>query len=297
MSHPEASKKEASKNLVGKLAVVTGASSGIGKEIARGLALQGADVILACRNLSKAEVARQEILGSVPQAKLSILQLDLGRLAATRAFAKAFLEKYSRLDILVNNAGGWTTTRETGPDGIEQTWMTNVVAPNLLTQLLLPALTAAGKARIVNVSSTVASGLDLNDIEFKARKYAGMTAYSQTKQANRMLTWAMADQLRGTGVTANAMSPGLVKTNLNRNAKGFVGLIFSLMVPMMGKPPAVGADTAVWLASAPEVEGVSGKFFEKRKEVACKYRADKTSILRLSAICDKMAGVREAVAA
>jgi NAD(P)-dependent dehydrogenase (short-subunit alcohol dehydrogenase family) len=284
-------------NLSGKLAVVTGASSGIGKEIARGLARQGAEVILACRNLMKAESAKQELLVDAPKAKISVMQVDLSRLASIRAFAKAFSDKYPQLDILVNNAGGWTTDRENSPDGIELTWMTNVVGPNLLTQLLIPAMTARGRARIINVSSTVASGLDLNDIEFKSRKYSGVTAYSQTKQANRMLTWAMADQLSGSGVAVNAMSPGLVKTSLNRNAKGFVGFMFGLMVPMMGKPPAVGADTAVWLASSPEVEGVTGKFYEKRKEVPCKYRNDKGAINHLSAICDQMAGVKQSVPA
>ena len=291
------SKPESGNSLAGKLAVVTGASSGIGKEIARGLAQQGAQVILACRNMQKAEQAAQEIQVTVPQAQLSVLKLDLASLASTRAFAKAFSDRHARLDILINNAGGWTPDRETSPDGIELTWMANVVAPNLLTRLLVPYLTASGKARIVNVASTQAGGLDLNDIEFKARKYSGLTAYSQTKQANRMLSWALADQMIGSSVTVNAMSPGLVKTSLNRNAKGFLGMMFGLMVPVMGKTPVQGADTAVWLASSPEVAGVTGKFFEKRKEVPCKFRADKSAIVRLSAICDAMAGVREGITA
>ncbi len=294
-------KAESGKNLKGKLAVVTGASSGIGREIARGLARQGAQVILACRSMPRAEAAAQDIQKEVPEAQLSVLKLDLASLASTRVFAKAFVERHTKLDILVNNAGGWTPDRETGPDGIELTWMTNVVAPNLLSRLLLPYLTAAAQggtgARIVNVASTQAGGLDLNDIEFKSRKYSGLTAYSQTKQANRMLTWAMADEIMGTGVTANAMSPGLVKTSLNRNAKGFIAVMFGMLVPVMGKTPEQGADTAVWLASSPDVAGVNGKFYEKRKELACKFRADKSAIVRLSAICDAMAGIKEPVAA
>ena len=292
---------ESGKNLAGKLAVVTGASSGIGLEIAKGLAAQGAEVVLACRNVAKAEAAKREILAAAPKAALSIMKVDLASLASIRSFAKAFSERHSRLDILVNNAGGWTMDYETSADGIELTWATNVLGPHLITQLLLPLLTAAGQAnpggaRIVNVASTQANGLDLDDIQFKSRKYGGVIAYNQTKQANRMLTWALADQLKGSGVAANAMSPGLVKTSLNRNTKGFLKFMFGILVPIMGKTADKGADTAVWLASSPEVQGVSGKFFENRKEKACKYRADKGAILRLSAICDKMAGVREPMA-
>jgi NAD(P)-dependent dehydrogenase (short-subunit alcohol dehydrogenase family) len=274
-------------DLSGKLAVVTGASSGIGKEIALGLAAQGAALVLACRDLAKAQGARAEILRAWPQASVELRQVDLASLASVRAFAKAFLSSHPRLEILVNNAGGWTSRAETSPEGIELTWATNVLGPQLLTQLLLPALKAAGKARIVNVASTAAGGLQLQDIEFKSRPYAGMTAYSQTKQANRMLTWALARQLQGSGVTANAMSPGLVRTALNRNAQGPIALVFKLLVPLMGKSPAQGADTALWLASSPDLEGVSDKFWEDRKEKACKFRADAAAIESLAALCEQ----------
>lgn len=275
-------------DLSGKLAVVTGASSGIGREIARVLTAQGAEVILACRNLSKAEIVLKELLGTIPKAKVAIMALDLASLTSVRTFAKTFLEKHPRLNILVNNAGGWTTTQGISPDGIELTWATNVLGPELLSRLLLPALKAAGKARIVNVASTAAGGLDLQDIEFKMRKYSGLTAYSQTKQANRMLSWDLAGRLEGSGVVVNAMSPGLVRTELNRNAKGFLGMAFGMMVPLMGKSPAQGADTAAWLASSQEIEGVNGKFWEGRKEIACKFRSDTAAIKRLVDICDGM---------
>jgi NAD(P)-dependent dehydrogenase (short-subunit alcohol dehydrogenase family) len=193
---------------------------------------------------------------------------------------------------LVNNAGGWTTSYELSSEGLELTWATNVLGPELLTQLLLPALKAAGKARIVNVASTAAGGLDLDDIEFKKRKYSGLSAYSQTKQANRMLSWALAERLEGTGVSVNAMSPGLVRTELNRNAKGLIGMLFSLLVPMMGKTPAQGADTAAWLASSPEIEGVNGKFWEGRKEMICKFRADHDAIKRLVESCERMTAAK-----
>ncbi len=290
--------------LKGKLAIVTGASSGIGKEIARGLARQGADVILACRNLIKADAVKRELQADAPSASLSIMQVDLGKLASTRSFAKAFLDRYSKLDILINNAGSWSSDRQLGPDGIDLIWMTNVVAPHLLTQLLLPALSAAAKngadapdARIINIASTFAKGLNLNDVEYKQRKYNGANLYAAAKQADRMLTWALADQVRGSGVTANAMSPGLVKTDLNRSAKGFEKFLFGMVSKLGGRTPSEGADTAVWLAAAPELTGVNGKFWENRKELACKYRGDKAAILRLQSICETMAGMGQPVAA
>jgi NAD(P)-dependent dehydrogenase (short-subunit alcohol dehydrogenase family) len=284
------------KNLTGKLAVVTGASSGIGKEIARGLAVRGAEVVLACRNRAKAEAARMDILASAPGSSVSIGIVDLGRRASVRDFASDFLAHHPRLDILVNNAGGWTMDRIVGADGVEQTWMTNVVGPHLLTHLLLPALKSAGRARIVNLSSTVAKGLDLGDVEWAARKWAPMTVYAATKQANRMWTWALADQLRGSGVAVNALSPGLVKTDLNRDVRGPLKFFFGLMLPIMGKTPAQGADTAIWLASDPAVEGVTGKFFVDRKETDCKYRSDKAAIAKLMSTLDRMARLEAAPA-
>ncbi|HTB21292.1 MAG TPA: SDR family NAD(P)-dependent oxidoreductase [bacterium] len=278
--------------LGGKTAVVTGASSGIGREIARGLARQGATVVMACRNAEKAGAVREELARDSGNRDLSVMLLDLASLASVRAFAAACLKAHPSIDILVNNAGGWTMERQDSADGMELIWATNVLGPELLTRLLLPGLRAAGQARIVNLSSTVAGGLDLDDVEYGKRKFSGFSAYSQSKQADRMLTWALADELGPGGVTANAMSPGLVKTDLNRAVRGPMKLFFALMLPLMGKSPAEGADTAVWLASSPEVAGLSGKFFENRKEIPCKFRADKQALVRLSSLCARMAEPR-----
>jgi len=276
-------------DLKGKCAVVTGASSGIGKEIARGLARQGATVVMACRNAEKAGAVRDALARDSGNKDLSVMVLDLADLASVRAFAGACLRAHPSLDILVNNAGGWTMDRQTSADGFELIWATNVLGPELLTRLLLPALKAAGRARIVNLSSTVAGGLDLDDVEYKKRKFSGFSAYSQTKQADRMLTWALAEELGPGGVTVNAMSPGLVKTDLNRAIRGPMKLFFALMLPLMGKTPAEGADTALWLASSPDVAELSGKFFEQRKEIPCKFRNDKAALARLRALCAQMA--------
>ena len=277
-------------DLTGKTAVVTGASSGIGKEIARGLARQGATLVLACRNAAKAKGVLDELAQDSGNQNLSVMSLDVASLSSVRAFAKDFLKAHPTLDILVNNAGGWSMERASSPDGLELTWATNVLGPELLTRLLLPALKAAGKGRIINLSSTVAGGLDMDDVEYQSRKFSGFSAYTQSKQADRMLTWALADELGPQGVTVNAMSPGLVKTDLNRSIHGPMKFFFSIMLPLMGKTPAQGADTALWLASSPELAGVTGKFYENRKEIPCKFRSDKAALQRLQALCAQMAG-------
>jgi NAD(P)-dependent dehydrogenase (short-subunit alcohol dehydrogenase family) len=277
--------------LDGKTAVVTGASSGLGLEIARGLAAGGASVILACRDLGRGRAAADSIRAGLPGAALAVELLDLASLASVRSFAQRLVTERPRLDILVNNAGGWSQQPERSRDGIELIWATNVLGPHLLTRLLLPTLQAGGAGRIVNLSSTVAGGLDLGDPEYKTRPFDGFKAYSQSKQANRMLTWSLAARLAGRGATANAMSPGLVKTNLNRNIRGPLKLVFSVVVPLFGKSPAKGADTALWLASDPSLQGVNGKFFEDRKEKPCQFQADTQALAKLEQVCDSQVGL------
>jgi NAD(P)-dependent dehydrogenase (short-subunit alcohol dehydrogenase family) len=278
--------------LSGKLAVVTGASSGLGKEIARGLALQGATLIMACRNLAKAGPVREELAQSTGNPSISLMELDLASLRSVRAFAAALAAAQTKLDILVNNAGGWSMARELSRDGIELTFATNVLGPELLTRLLLPLLKAAPQGRIVNIASTVASGLDIDDLQFEKRKFAPMTVYSATKQANRMLSWALAEELKGSPATVNAMSPGLVKTDLNRGVSGGLKVMFSILVPLMGKSPEKGADTAVWLASSPDLAGASGKFYEDRKARPCAFQSDLAACRGLAQACQAMAAAK-----
>ena len=280
-------------DLTGRKAIVTGANTGIGKAIARELARLGAEVTLACRNADKGEAARADIAAGLPKARIEVRHLDLASLASVGEFAARFLAEQPKLDILVNNAGLWGPDRTESVDGIELQWATNVLGPQQLTLLLLPALKASGHGRVVNVASTAAGGLDLDDVEFKRRKYDGFKAYSATKQANRMLTWALAEKLKGSPVTANALSPGLVKTELNRNVRGFLAVVFKLAGPMQ-RTVEQGADTAVWLAASPEVEGRTNTFWIDRKAVPCKFR-NESAQARLWALCDaQLAGRRAA---
>jgi NAD(P)-dependent dehydrogenase (short-subunit alcohol dehydrogenase family) len=170
-------------------------------------------------------------------------------------------------------------------DGIEEVFATNVLAYFLLTQELLPLLKSSTPARIVSVASTYASDLDLDDLEFTHRKWDLNTSYKQSKQANRMWTWALARRLAGTGVTANTMSPGFVRTELARDMKGFGRFLMRALPSVVGRTVEQGADTVTWLATSPEVEGVSGKFWELRREKPCQFR-NEANEERLWKICE-----------
>ena len=270
-----------------KTCVVTGANSGIGKETARALARLGYRVVLACRDFQRGEAARQDIARTTGNTGVELLIVDFALQASIRDFARAFLDSHRELHVLVNNAGLWSNRRREGPDGIEETWAVNVLGYFLLTDLLLGRLRESGPARIVNVASEYAGGLDLDDVEFRRRSYSGTAAYRQSKQADRMLTWALARRLEGTGITANAMHPGGVNTPLMAKGGGLLGMAGSAYAKLSGKSPAQGADTVMWLASSPEVEGRSGEFWIHRRAVPCRFR-DPAAEERLWSLCASM---------
>jgi retinol dehydrogenase-12/retinol dehydrogenase-13 len=248
--------------LQAKLCLVTGSTAGIGFEIARGLAGAGCRVVLACRDQAKGESTRNTIAGETGNSGLELLLVDLASQRSIRNAGEEFSRRYDALDVLVNNAATGMLTRQESPDGIELTFATNVLGYFLLTTLLLPAMRNAPAARVVNLASLMAGGLDLDDVEFKRRHYEPSAAYAQSKQADRMLTWAFARRLEGSSVTANAMHPGVVATNLLKTfAPGLSGI-----------NPVEGADTAIWLATSPDVEGMTGRFWTFRKERPCEFR-------------------------
>ena len=274
----------------GKLAIVTGPTSGIGREIATQLAAQGAEVVLACRDVAKGQATLEEIARRTGAKAVSVIQVDVANQASIREFAKAFRNTHSRLDVLVNNAGLNSRTRRQSADGIELTLATNVLGYHLLTHELLEILKASAPARIVNVASTYAGNLDIDDLQFTKRPYNPVNAYQQSKACNRLLTWALARRLAGSGVTANAMAPGLVQTGLYRETRVPVRLLLRIIGLFHGRSVEQGADTAVWLASSPDVEGVSGKLFELRKEIPCQFRNAELED-RLWAACDRLASL------
>jgi NAD(P)-dependent dehydrogenase (short-subunit alcohol dehydrogenase family) len=257
----------------GKTIVITGPTSGIGKQIAVGLAGLGADLVLGCRDAAAGKAIAGEIGRGPGAPSIDVVQVDLASRKSIEEFARRLLESHARLDVLINNAGvsrgsePWAK----GADGIELTFATNVLGYFLTSRLLLPRLRENATARIVNVASTFASDLDLDDLQFQRRPYEGMKAYAQSKACDRLLTWALARRLEGSRVTANAMAPGLiVDTGLYRHSPPDV--IARLRPRGGGRTPVDGADTAIWLASSPDIEGVTGKLFENRKEVPCSFR-------------------------
>jgi retinol dehydrogenase-14 len=273
----------------GKTVVVTGPTSGIGKEIAKGLSKLGATLVLGCRDTASGSALGKELAKAPNAGPIDVLQIDLANHESIEAFSKKALERHPRLDVLVNNAGvsRGTLPWAKGADGIELTFGTNVMGYFLLIRSMLPGLRATAPSRIVNVASTFASDLDMDDLQFQRRPWDSMKAYAQSKACDRLLTWALVRRLDGSGVTANAMAPGLiVDTGLYRNAPAPV--MSQLRQRGGGRTPADGADTAIWLASSPELDGVTGKFFENRKEIPCSFR-DPDREERLWSICEGLA--------
>jgi NAD(P)-dependent dehydrogenase (short-subunit alcohol dehydrogenase family) len=273
-------------DLSGKTCLVTGASAGIGLATAHGLARLGARVVMAVRNPEKGERARRAVMGATGR-EVEMAVVDLGSRKSIRAFARDFTARHPTLDVLVNNAGIWSGSRKVSPDGVELVWATNVLNYFLVTELLQPQLQAAGKARVVNVGSQLAGGLDLTDVQFERRPWSGRSAYAQSKQADRMLTWALARRLSGTGVTANAMHPGFVATEIFGKGGGLVSLFASVYSKLRGRRPEEGADTVVWLAASPDAEGRSGLFWIDRQERRCRFR-DEAGEEALWALCRDM---------
>jgi NAD(P)-dependent dehydrogenase (short-subunit alcohol dehydrogenase family) len=216
------------------------------------------------------------------------MKIDASSQKSIREFAREFRRKYRRLDVLINNAAGnrGTLPKINSVDGIELTFATNVVGYYLLTHELRDMLVKSAPARIINVASGYASDLDLDDLQFERRPFEAFKSYAQSKACDRLLTWALARRVEGSGVTANAMTPGLItETGLYRNAEP--ELVGRLTQYSGGRTSAQGADTAVWLASDSEMEGVSNKFFEDRKELPCEFR-NKKSEEKLWEICKEL---------
>ncbi len=249
-----------------KICLVTGANSGIGKVTAKALATGGATVIMVCRSLDKGEAARAEIIRETRNENVDLMIVDFSELSQIRKLAAVVKAKYPRLNILVNNAGAYNDNLTLTADGYETTFAVNHLAYFLLTVELLDLLKSSAPARIVNVASEASRGgrINFDDLNME-NGYNGWRAYAQSKLANILFTRELARRLQGTGVTANCMHPGTVRTNIFANVKGLPGKIVRLFTIFM-RTPEKGADTIIWLASSPEVEGVSGGYFIDRKE-------------------------------
>jgi len=256
-------------NMTDKICLVTGATAGIGKVTAQALAAQGATVILAGRNPQKTAAAVHEIQAITGNPSVDFLIADFSELAQVRQLASDFKRKYSHLDVLVNNAGGYFNTRKETPYGVEMTFLVNHLAPFLLTHSLLDLLSASKPARIVNVASEAHrfDNLDFNDLGFK-HFYFGFRAYARSKLANILATYEIDRRYSAQGICANTLHPGHVATNIWRTNFGAFGPFLKRFMQLFSLTPEQGADTVIYLASSPEVDGVSGKYFMRRKTVS-----------------------------
>jgi retinol dehydrogenase 14 len=242
----------------GKVVMVTGANAGMGKEISLALAGMGASLVMVSRDRERGDAARAEVESKTGNRQVELLFADLSSQQSIRHLVTEFEAKHNRLHVLVNNAGITLARRTATEDGIEAVFATNHLAAFLLTNLLLPVLKASAPSRVVTVSSSAHSmgKIDFDDLQ-SVRGYSEIRTYNASKLANVLFTYELARRLAGSGVTANVVEPGFVKTNLR------VPFPFSLFSFMRGSP-VNGARPTVFLASSAEVEGVSGTFFNQK---------------------------------
>ena len=250
----------------GKICLITGGTNGIGKSTARELARMGATVVIVGRNAQKTSQVVEEIRLATGNPNVDSLLADLSSQQEVRRLASDFKRKYPQLHVLLNNAGGTFMTRQLSVDGIEMTFALNHFAYFLLTNLLLDTVRASAPARIINVSSDAHAGgkIDFENLQGE-RSYSSFGPYGNSKLANILFTIELARRLQGTGVTANALHPGLTRTGFGKNNPGFLMTIMGAVIPLVARSPEKGAKTSIYLASSPEVQSITGKYFVDRK--------------------------------
>lgn len=247
----------------GKVVLITGANSGIGLSTAIRFAKAGAHVVMICRSRERGEAARRNIEScAAPGARVDLHLADLALLSETRAVCEGLLRAYPQIHILINNAGIHSSTLGFTAEGFERCWATNHLSPFLMTMLLLDRLKQSAPSRIINVSSQGHRfcGVDLNDLDWKKRTYRGLRSYGQSKTANLFVTWHLAEMLAGSGVSAVAQHPGSVKTRIGSN-NGAVWRAINKLVMAGAKDASVSAEALYYLAMSPDVEGITGRFF------------------------------------
>mmetsp|Transcript_19125 Transcript_19125/g.36848 ORF Transcript_19125/g.36848 Transcript_19125/m.36848 type:complete len:330 (-) Transcript_19125:216-1205(-) len=278
-------------NMAGRVVVVTGATGAIGKEIALGLAAKGAELVLAARNVPKAQAVAKEITAKTKNSHIRVEQVDLCSPTSISGFAARLSSQPGGVDVLINNAAVVPPNKVLTSDGIELQFATNVLSYFLLSTLLRPLLknsakvskkSGGGPARIINVASQYAGGLDLNDVNFDRRRYNANSAYRQTKQADRMLSWAAAERFEEDGIIVHACHPGVVTSTL-LNGLGF-GMGFDRA--------ATAASTPIFLASAPAGRLGTGRYWKSSKALQCQFAADKKAQdalwERCASMCDSV---------
>jgi retinol dehydrogenase 14 len=280
--------------MTNQVCLVTGANSGIGKATALELAKKGATVVMVCRDKTKGEQARGEIIETTGNTLVELLIADLSSQKAIRQLAKDFKAKHDKLHVLINNAGLNLNEHTLSSEGVEMTFAVNHFAPFLLTHLLLNALEAANSARIINVTSDMQRPIHFDDLN-REKAYKQIVVYEESKRANTLFTYELARRLQGSLITVNCMAPGFIRTNLGRNTKGVFKLFLQLVRPFM-QSPNHAAEALVYLATSPELEGVSGKYFTGKKEgQSSKASYDQQAAGQLWQLSEEVTGIARAV--
>lgn len=278
----------------GKVVLITGANSGVGLAAARGLAERGAAVVMVCRDRGRGRAARDDVARVATGPPPTLLLADLSSQAAIHILADEVHARFTRIDVLLNNAGAIFARRELTADGIEKTFAVNHLAPFLLTNLLLDLVRAAPAGRIITVASESHSGrLDFDNLQGE-RQYNFFGAYNRSKLGNILFTYELARRLEGTGITANCLSPGPTVTRFGDEMRGLPGLFPRLMkrIPFLLVRPEKGARTSIYVASAPELANISGRFFLRgraRRTRPITYNADMAA--RLWSVSERLCGL------
>jgi retinol dehydrogenase 14 len=281
--------------MAGKTVLVTGGTAGIGKATALGLAAMGAHLAITGRDRGRTEDAAREIRAA-SGGQVDVYVADLSAQSEVRRLAEEVLGSYPRIDVLVNNVGGYWNTRHVTVDWLERTFAVNHLAPFLLTNLVLDRLQQSVSARVVTVSSNAqAQGrIDFDDLQGD-RSYFGAGAYSQSKLANVLFSYELARRLQGTSVTANALHPGVVSTSFGAEDPASVQRVFIPFLRPFMKTPAKGAATSIHLASAPELEQVSGRYFaDSKPKRSAKRSYDEATAKRLWQVSAQLVGLAAA---
>jgi NAD(P)-dependent dehydrogenase (short-subunit alcohol dehydrogenase family) len=280
--------------MTGKTVVITGASSGIGLETARGLAAQSATIVMVVRNADRANAAIASIRETAPDAAIETVLADLYVLADVRRAAAEIRQRFQRVDVLVNNAGLIHDRRELTGDGFERTFALNHLAGFLLTAELRDLLAASAPARVVTVSSfghNFAGTIDWDDLPYQSRRYGETRVYGVSKLCNIWFAREAARRLAGAKVTSNALHPGAVASNFGASGSGLYRVGVKLARPFL-LSPAGGAKTSIYLASAPEVDGVTGEYFVRRKvKRPSRAARDDAAAAKLWSLSERLCGV------
>ena len=283
--------------LDGRVCILTGATSGVGYQAAKHLAQGGAHLVMVCRNADKAARVEAE-LETEYGAQVEVVTADFSNLAEVRQATRTILEHYPRIDVLINNTGMHNTHRVLNQDGIEMVFCVNHLASFLLTRLLLKRLIESAPARIIQVNSQGHrfGGLDLDDLNWEQRRYKGLQSYGASKVAQLLTVWEMAEELQGSGVTINAMHPGEVRTNIGMNNERLYRWYKRYVLWWMLKQPEISGEAIYYLAAAPEMQQVSGRFFNQTiDEKPAPHALDRALGKRVWQISEAMTGLSKAV--